>query len=99
MSNAITIENIIEQINNIDLSIKDLKKKVKNEKYKKTKHEYNKDIKRPLNSYMIYYTENYKNYKKDNPDLISKEIAKLCGENLRNIKSNEKSKIQSDKIN
>lgn len=88
------IEEIIEQINNIDLSIKNLKKSIKNIKHKKNKDEKDDNIKRPLNSYMIYYTENYKDIKKENPKLISKDIAKVCGENWKNMKSNEKQKYE-----
>lgn len=46
------IEEIIEQINNIDLSIKNLKKSIKNIKHKKNKDEKDDNIKRPLNSYI-----------------------------------------------
>lgn len=95
MRNTVTVEDLINQINDIDLSIKDLKKNVKNIKYKKNKHEKNNDIKKPLNSYMLYYTENYKNIRTDNPKLSSSEIAKICGNNWKNMKSNEKHKYEN----
>lgn len=93
MRKQINIEELIEQVNNIDLSIKNLKKDIKNIKHNKTKK--NTDIKRPLNSYMLYYTENYKNIKDKNPDLKSKDIAKLCGENWKNMKTTEKTKYEN----
>lgn len=95
MKNTVTLEEIIEQINDIDLSVKNLKKNVKNIKSKKNKHEKDNDIKKPLNSYMLYYTENYKKVKDDNPGMTSKEIAKMCGERWRNMKSTEKHKYEN----
>jgi hypothetical protein len=95
MRNTITVEEIIEQINDIDLSIKNLKKNIKTIKYNKNKNEKDNDIKRPLNSYMVYYTENYQNIKRDNPEFKSKEIAKVCGGNWKNMKPNEKHKYEN----
>lgn len=65
------------KINDIDLSIKSLKKNIKNIKSKNNKNEKSPDTKRPLNAYMIYYTENYKTIKENNLELPSKEIAKI----------------------
>jgi hypothetical protein len=96
MKDIVTIENIIEQINNLDLSIKKLKKDIKNVKTnKKSKDKKVDKIKRPLNSYMLYYTENYKKIKDENPGIISIDIAKICGKNWKNMKPNERHKYEN----
>lgn len=95
MRDNIKIDEIIQQINDIYLSIKSLKKNIKNIKSKNNKNEKSPDTKRPLNAYMIYYTENYKTIKENNLELPSKEIAKICGKNWKNMKSNEKNKYEN----
>lgn len=92
MKKTVNIEELIEKINNIDLSIKNLKKDIKNIKHKNNRKDI--DVKRPLNAYMIYYTENYKNIKDKNQDLKSKDIAKICGLNWKSMKDDEKHKYE-----
>lgn len=59
-----------------------------NKKTKKTKK--NKKTKKPKTAYNIYYKENYKNVKDNNPEMKIGDISKILAEKWKNISDKER---------